>query len=193
MTMTQRPYAPRAPLTTLLFAALVAGCASQPAIESDMGMDNAPDWVNQGTAMLAEDDARIFHGVDSAPPMDSVSLQRSTADDRARAALARSLSSYMEVVADDYQANAGSDDAELSEAQVSRQIRNVTEINLTGARIIARWRDEETGHIHSLARIRLDNVTGTLESVDEMNTGLREHWYSRGESIFDRMAGGDGS
>lgn len=172
---------------------LLAGCASQPTFESDMGMDNAPDWVNQGTAMLTEDDARVFHGVDSAPPMESTSLQRSTADDRARAELARSLTSYMEVVADDYQATAGSDDARLTEDQVSRQIRNVSQINLTGSRIIARWRNEETGDIHSLARIRLDEVTRTLDSVEEMNAPLRDHLYNRGDSVFDRMAGEEGS
>jgi hypothetical protein len=174
-------------------ALLLAGCASQPTIESDLGLENAPDWVNQGTALIFDDDARIFYGVDSAPPMDSLSLQRSTADDRARAEVARSLSTWMEVVAEDYAATAGSGEDALDETQVSRQIRAVSEINLTGARIIARWRDEQTGDIHSLARIRLDEVTQTLGSVQDMNSGLRDHIGQRGPSIFDRMAEGDAS
>lgn len=178
-------------LVGIMFA-LVA-CGGRPAIESDLGIEHAPDWVNEGTAMLIEDDERVFYGVDSASPMSSLSLQRSTADDRARAELARILSSYMEVVADDYRATAGSGDAELSEAQVTRQIRAVSEVNLAGSTIVARWRDEETGDIHSLARIRLDNVTRTLDSVEEMNAGLRDHARGRATRLFDRMIGEEGS
>jgi len=178
-------------LAALAAATLLAvGCASQPTIESDLGLENAPDWVNQGTAMVFDDDARVFYGVDSAPPMDSLSLQRSTADDRARAEVARSLSAWMEVVADDYEATASASESALSEAQVSRQIRAVSEVNLTGTRIIARWRDERSGDIHSLARIHLDEVTATLGSVEDMNAGLRSHIGQRGPSIFDRMAEG---
>ena len=175
------------PATALAALGLLAACSSQPTIESDLGLDNAPDWVNAGTAMVFEEDARVFHGVDSAPPMDSLSLQRSTADDRARAELARSLTAYMEVVADDYRSEAGSGDDSLASEQVSRQIRAVSEVNLTGSRIIARWRDEATGDIHSLARIRLDDVTSTLASVDEMNADLNRHLEREGHSIFDRM------
>ncbi|MEK7206329.1 MAG: hypothetical protein AAB134_00400, partial [Pseudomonadota bacterium] len=90
-----------------MFAALVvAGCAGQTKLESDLGIKGAPEWVNKGTAYVNDKDGRLFHGVGSASAMGDASLQRSTADDRARAEVARIFSSYLDVVSSDYQAAA---------------------------------------------------------------------------------------
>jgi hypothetical protein len=177
-------------VTLLGAAALLAGCAgSGPTqVESDLHIKGAPDWVNEGTAILKTRDGRLFHGVGSAPPMGDRSLQTSTADDRARAELARMLSSYMNVVSHDYTAASGSSEQALPGASVSRQIEAITRVNLTGSRIIGRWRDEKTDIIYALAELDMEQVRGTLERVEDMNAGLRDHITSRGDNIFDGMA-----
>lgn len=171
-------------------AALLAGCAgSGPTrVESDLHIKGAPDWVNEGTAILKARAGRLFHGVGSAPPMGDRSLQTSTADDRARAELARVLSAYLDVVSRDYTAASGSGEQALSTASVSRQIETVTRVNLAGSRIIGRWRDERTDVIYALAELDMEQVRGTLERVEDMNAGLRDHITRQGDNIFDGMA-----
>ncbi|MBK9130096.1 MAG: hypothetical protein IPM20_00430 [Gammaproteobacteria bacterium] len=177
-------------MALLAAVCLLAACAgSGPTrVESDLGIKGAPDWVNEGTAILKTRDGRLFHGVGSAPPMGDRSLQTSTADDRARAEVARVLSSYMNVASQDYTAASVSGDQALPAASVSRQIEAISRVNLAGSRIIGRWRDEKTDIIYALAELDLDQVKDILGRVDDMNAGLREHIREQGDNIFDGMA-----
>ena len=81
---------------------LLTGCSSKTEVDSDLHIKGAPDWVNEGNQMLNDRDGRLFHGIGSAPEMGNLSLQKNTADDRARAELARIFSSYLKVVSNDY-------------------------------------------------------------------------------------------
>lgn len=180
-------YALRVGLVALL-ALAVAACGSLPSVESDLGIEGAPEWVNQGTGLLRDGDSRLFHGVGQAPAMGDRSLQIETADNRARAKLARSLSTYMEVVASDYRARSGEGEQAVDEAGVSRQIEAVTELNLAGARIIGRWRNPETDTVYALAELRLQEVADTTAGMEAMDPGLRDHLQERGGRLFDRTA-----
>ena len=170
---------------------LLAGCSSKTEVESDLHIAGAPDWVNEGNQMLKDRDGRLFHGIGSAPEMGNLSLQKTTADDRARAELARIFSSYMNVVSNDYSAAAGDGDEQLSEQAVTRQIDSLTQLNLTGAKIIGRWRDEDTGTIWSLAELDIKQVKKTLNTAMEMSPALRDFLAKEGDSIFDRMTGAE--
>ena len=173
----------------IVSALLFAGCSSKTVVESDLNIDGAPDWVNEGNQMLNDEDGRLFHGIGSAPPMGDHSLQKNTADDRARAEVARVFSSYLTVASKDYSAAAGQGDEQVSEQAVSRQIDNLTQINLTGAKIIGRWQDEDTGFIWSLAELDLERVQQTLDKAQTMSPALREFLAEQGNSIFDRLTG----
>jgi hypothetical protein len=174
-------------LTTLLV--LLAGCASKTMVESDLHIKGAPDWVNEGTQMLNDKGGRLFHGVGSAPPMGDESLQKSTADERARAEVARIMSSYLTVASNDYSAAASSGGESTGEQSVSRQIDNLTQINLTGAKIIGRWRDKRTGNIYSIAELDLKQMQQTLDKAQQMSPGLRDFLNRNSDTIFDRIAG----
>lgn len=178
----------RMPVFCIAVAVLLAGCAGRTTVESDLHIKGAPDWVNEGTNMLRTRDGRLFHGVGSAPPMGDRSLQTATADNRARAELARALSSYMDVVSQDFTAATGSGEAAVTEASVSRQIENMTRVNLTGSRIIGRWRDERTDIIYALAELDMEEVQSNLQRVRDMNQELRGYIAREGTNIFDRMA-----
>ncbi len=168
---------------------LLAGCSGKTEVESDLKIKGAPDWVNEGNQMLNDRDGRLFHGIGSAPEMGDLSLQKTTADDRARAELARVFSSYLKVVSNDYSASAAAGDSQLSEQAVTRQIDSLTQINLSGAKIIGRWRDENTGAIWSLAELDIEHMKKTLEQAMQMSPGLRDFLSREGDSIFDRMTG----
>ena len=86
----------------------LTSCAGRTKLESDLAIKGAPDWVNKGTNYVNDKDGRLFHGVGSASAMGDASLQRATADDRARAELERIFSSYLDVVSSDYHSAAKS-------------------------------------------------------------------------------------
>ncbi len=165
---------------------LIAACSGNTAVKSDLGLQGAPDWVNEGTNVLKDKNGRLFHGVGSAPAMGDMSLQQSTADERARAEVARVLSSYMDVVSNDYLA--ASPGAGEAQQAVSRQIKNLTKVNLTGARIIGRWRDKKSNVIYSIAELDMQNVKGTLQNVQDMNEGLRNYISANADNIFDKVS-----
>jgi len=174
-----------------LMLALLGGCAGKTMVESDLQIKGAPDWVNEGTNILNNKEGRLFHGVGSAAPMGDDSLQRATADDRARAEVARILSSYLTVVSRDYAASAQSGGEAMNEQSVSRSIENLTRINLTGARIIGRWKDKRSGTVYSIAELDMDHLKKTVSQVELMNPGFGKFIEQQGETIFDRMSKGE--
>ncbi len=182
------PFSRPTGLLLLALLTLLVACSGKTTVESDLGIKGAPDWVNEGTNILKTKNGRLFHGVGSAPPLGDLSLQTSTADNRARAEVARILSSYMEIVSRDYIASGKAGESGFTEQSVSRQIDNITRINLTGVRIIAHWRDKKNGVIYSLAELDMDQVKKILDSVGNMNAGLKQYLDKEGPKIFDRIA-----
>ena len=179
-------------IAKLLIAAaltsVIAACSSTTKVESDLGLKGAPDWVNQGTNILNDKDGRLFHGVGSASPTGDMSLQKAIADDRARAEVARVLSSYMDVVTSDYMAASKAGDTGANEESVSRQIKNLSKINLTGAKIIGSWRDPKSNIIYSIAELDMKNVKATLSGVQDMNSDLKRYIETQADNIFDRVS-----
>ena len=175
-------------LITVVFAALLlAGCSSKTMLESDLGVKGAPDWINEGTQILNDKGGRLFHGVGQAPQMGDQSLQISTADNRARAEVARILSSYIDVVNRDYGSASGSGQEMVSQQSISRQIESLTKTNLSGAEIIGHWRDKKSGIVYAIAELDLDQVKRIVASNQEMNKDFGSFFETHGENLFDRQ------
>ncbi len=169
------------------FSLLIFGCSGKTLVESDLGMSGAPDWVNQGTQYLNNNKGRLFHGVGEAPVMGDVSLQKSTADNRARAEVARILSSYLDVASHDYGTASGTGKNATNQQSVSREIQNISKINLSGARIIGRWKDKKTGTIYSLAELDMKYVNEVIKNVNHMNQNLQRYINKHANNIFDKV------
>jgi hypothetical protein len=116
------------------------------------------------------------------------SLQRSTADDRARAEVARIFSSFMDVVSDDYVASTGTRADASAEQAVSRQIKAVTKLNLSGSKIIGRWKDARTNLVYSISELDLKHIKNTVQGVKDMNPDLRRYIDRNAENIFDKVS-----
>lgn len=175
-------------LSVAFFALAISACSSTTQVESDLGLKGAPDWVNKGTNVLNDKGGRLFHGVGSASPMGDMALQKSAADDRARAEVARILSSYMDVVSSDYLSSAKGSGASVSEEAVSRQIKSLTKVNLAGARIIGSWRDTKSNIIYSIAELDMKQVKSTVAGTQDMNVDLKRYIETSADNIFDRVA-----
>jgi hypothetical protein len=171
----------------VLTAGLLTACGSRTTVESNLGIKGAPDWVNKGSQALNDQSGRLIQGIASAPGMNDLSLQTSTADDRARAEVARVLSSYMKVVSQDYGASANTGADQQSEQSVSRQIQAITEQNVSGARIIAHWKDPQNGTIWSLAELDMKQVKDMVAGSKDMNAGFQNYFASHADNLFDNM------
>ncbi|MDH5445361.1 MAG: LPP20 family lipoprotein [Gammaproteobacteria bacterium] len=172
-------------------ALLLGACSSKTMVESDLDIAGAPDWVNKGTQFLNDRGGRLFHGVGEAPKVGSNSLQKSTADNRARTEVARIFSSFMDAVSTDYTSAASSGGSGVSEQALSQQIKSVTKVNLSGVKIIARWKDKKTNIIYSLAELDLEKVKGTVNTTKNMNSDLKRYISSNSANIFDKMSTGE--
>ena len=170
-------------ISVLILALVLGACSSKTMIESDMGLSDAPDWVNEGTQAVKDDDGRLIHGLGMAPAMGDVSLQKATADNRARAEIARVLSTYVDAVIKDYTASTG-DDADLN---VERDIRSTTQLALSGARILGHWKDEDTGDVYAFAELDMDAVTRTLETATSLSEAFKGHYKDNADANFDRF------
>lgn len=174
----------------LFMATTLVACSSRTTVESNLGIKGAPDWVNKGSQALNDQNGRLIHGIGSAPNMNDQSLQSSTADDRARTEVARVLNSFMHVVTQDYSASAGSGTDQQNSQSVSRQIQNLTDQNVSGARIIGRWVDPKTGTQWSLAEFDMKQMKDMVNGAQDMNAGFRDYFNAHADNLFDSMAKG---
>jgi len=175
-------------IITLLTLLLLAACSSKTVVESDLGISGAPDWVNEGTQYLNDNGGRLFHGVGQAPIMGDASLQLSTADNRARAEVARILSSYLDVMSNDYTAASGSGETAVNQQSVSRQIRNLSKVNLSGVKIIGHWKHAKTNAVYAIAELDLEKVKQTTGVVENMNGDLQRYISNHSDNIFDNVS-----
>ena len=174
-----------------LIAFTFSACSSRTVVESDLGIKGAPDWVNEGRQALKDGDKRFFRGIGSAPTMNDMSLQKNTADNRARAELAQIFSSYMDVVASDYSAAASDTETTYNEQAVSRSIKNITKLNLVGAKIIARWKDKKAGTIYSLAEMDMKQFKTIASAAKDMSPELKAFIEKEADNIFDSINTGN--
>ena len=171
----------------LVAAGMLAACSSTQ-LKGDLGIKGAPDWVNEGTQVVNDKGGRLIHGVGMAPAMNDLSLQTSTADDRARAEVARVLNSFMHVMTQDFSsASAGSEDQQT----ISRQIQNITDQNLSGVQIIRHWKNEKDGSVWSIAELDLKQVKDMVANSKDMNSGFRDFFGAHADNVFDSMPKGD--
>ena len=150
----------------LLVSLLVlAACSGSPKIESDLGISGAPDWVNEGTQAVDNDKGRFIYGVAFAPPLNDESLQTSTADNRARAEVARVVSTYIDSTINDYSSSSG-DDASMS---IEQTINGLTQTVLNGSKVKGRWRDKNTNNIWTFVEMDMKALDDAIATSNKLS------------------------
>lgn len=170
-------------IITAVMVALLTACGGTPTIESDMGIKGAPDWVNEGTQAVENPGGRYLYGVGFAPPMNDEALQRSTADNRARAELARIVSTYIDSTLNDYAASSGGG----ASNSIDQSIRSTTHTVLNGATIKGRWRDPRTGVIHSFAEMDMKNLDSAIASAAKLSAQFKQYYQNNATANFRRF------
>ncbi len=172
-------------LITVLLTA--SGCSSKQSsadIETDMKLAGAPAWVNQGTNAISNEEGRLIHGVGSAPSMGDLSLQKATADNRARAEIARVMSTFIDSTIADFSASNG----ESFDMSVDKTLKSSTRAALSGAVIIGSWRSTESGELFSFAELDLEKLETSINNADKINQSFKDYSKQNLEANFDRFS-----
>ncbi len=164
-------------------AFLIIGCSGNETIESDLGIKGGPDWVNEGTQAVSDKDGQLIQGIGMAPPMNDPSLQKSTADNRARAEVARVLSTFIDSTINDYTSSNGSSNT----SNVERDIRSVTQLALSGTIIKGNWKDKRTGNIYSFAEMDMEKLDAAIGAATNMNNNFKNYFSKNANANFDRF------
>jgi hypothetical protein len=168
---------------------LVVACAGQTKVESDLSIKGAPDWVNEGTQAVSDKNGRLIQGVGSAPNLGDPALQKATADNRARAEIARVLSSYLDVAMNDFlTSSSGQDTGEaVAESSIQQQINSISQVVLNGSKILGNWKDKRTDIIYSFAELDLKQVQDVVAANRNMSEDLKRYLAVQGSAVFDHF------
>ncbi|ROS01141.1 hypothetical protein EDC56_1569 [Sinobacterium caligoides] len=164
-------------------AMFLVACSSETKIDSDLYIKGAPDWVNEGTQAISSDDGRLIHGVGMSAQVGDESLQKSVADNRARAEVARILSTSVDAQSGDYTSASGG----VANSLVNREINTQTQLALKGVKIIGRWRNRDTGDIYSAAEMDLDQLEDAIKRAANLSEGVKAQFIKDANLQFDRF------
>ena len=150
---------------------------------------NPPDWVIKGSGAFKDSKGKAFYGVGSATGIKNFSLQRETADNRARNDIAKVFEFYTKSLMKDYQASttAGDFKATAEEQNVEEAIKTVTSATLTGVMIIDHWEHEGREELFSLARLDLESFKSNLDQHKELSNEVRKAVKERADKLHEEL------
>ena len=151
-------------LLVLVIGFALAGCASKPSVGS---ASDVPPWLND----LPPDD--VIWGIGQAK-QSSVSMSMTIAESRARAAIARELQTKVQQMIEDYNMDAGNVKNQANASMQQNIMRQVINIDVSGARIIQRWQGKD-GMWWFLAEMKRADAKKQMESI----LGNEEAAYSQ--------------
>jgi hypothetical protein len=164
---------------------VVAGCATTPTMET-----KGPNWIMKGSG--AFDDAeigKVFYGVGVVSGIKNKALARSAADDRARAEIAKTLETYVAVLAKDYMASttAGDMSASTEEQHVEQALKTFSKTTLNGAVIVDRWENPLDGSFYSLCKLDLVAFNEALNKYNELDSKVRDFVRNNSEKLHKQL------
>ncbi|MEE8479850.1 MAG: LPP20 family lipoprotein [Desulfobacterales bacterium] len=163
----------------------IAGCASAPPKKAFRG----PEWVWKGSGAFDIDKGKVFYGVGMASGIKNKALLRTTADNRARAEIAKTLETYVAVLAKDYMASttAGDMSASSEEQHVENALKTFSKTTLHGATIVDRWLDPEDGTFYSLCELDMFAFKDALDKHKELDSKVRDYVRENAEKMHGEL------
>ena len=148
-----------------------------------------PKWVQKGSGVYNEKDSKAFYGVGSVVGVRNEPLAWDTAENRARAEIAKTFETYTGYLMRDYAASttAGDFTCNTEEQNVERAVKTVTTATLSGVRPIERYKDEKTNTYYVLTKLSLEDMKNNLEQAKELNAQVRDFVRKNADKMFDRL------
>ena len=176
-----RIYQPRA-VSFLFFAAVTVVLAA---------CSGTPKWVDKGGGYMSGKDSKAFYGVGAVTGIRNEPLAKETADNRARADLAKYVDTYTAYLMRDYAASttAGNFAKTSEEQNVERAVKTFVSAHVSGVQVVDRWeKDEKSGKVtYSLAKMDLASFKENVGQMKELNEAARDFVRKNAERAFDRL------
>ena len=151
----------------------------------------SPKWVSKGGGYMSEKDRKAFYGVGAVTGIRNEPLAKETADNRARADLAKYVDTYTSYLMRDYAASTTAGDFTKAgeEQHIERALKTFVSAHLSGVQVVDRWeRDEKHGRtVYSLAKMDLASFKENLGQMRELNAAARDFVRKNAEQAFDRL------
>jgi hypothetical protein len=169
-------------------AFLMTGCASSPAPTADTAAAG-PEWVMKGSGAFDVDGSKVFYGVGAASGIKNKALLRQTADNRARAEIARTMEIYVANLTKDYMASTTAGDmSESSEEQhVETALKTFTKATLHGTQIVDRWMDPADGSMYALCELDMLAFKEALDNYKELDEKVRDYVRDNADRMHDEL------
>ncbi len=177
----------------ILFLSSVFGCAGtkkEAAVAPPAQPVSAePEWVRKGAGAFLNKGDKAFYGVGAVSGVMNKPLARTTADNRARAEIAKVFETYSASLMRDYAASTTAGDFKKTseEQNIEQAVKTFSAATLSGVVIIDHWTDPQDNTIYSLARLDLENFKETLNKMKELNAEVRDFVRKNAEKAFEKL------
>lgn len=143
-----------------------------------------PDWVLRGSGAFGGEEGRVFYGVGLVSGIKNHALARTTAENRARAEIAKTFEVYSASLMKDYMASttAGDMSASSEEQHVEQAIKTFSAVTLSGVVIANIWHHPD-GTVYALARLDLDSFTNNLDKMNELSDKVRDYVRKNADKV----------
>ena len=154
-----------------------------------VGCGGPPTWVKEGSGAMNEAGDKAIYGVGSVIGIKNEPLAWETAENRARAELAKSFRTYTAYLMRDYAASTNASDftTATEEQNVERAVKTFTAVTLRGVRHIDRYKDEEKAAYSVLAKLSFKDMQEALTQAQELDPEVRGFVQKNGERLFERL------
>ncbi|HEX2056106.1 MAG TPA: hypothetical protein VHF07_06415, partial [Nitrospiraceae bacterium] len=148
-----------------------------------------PTWVKKGSGAYNEKSDKSFYGVGSVVGVRNEPLAWDTAENRARAEIAKTFETYTAYLMRDYAASttAGDFTRNSEEQNVERAIKTFSAVTLNGVKPIDRYKDDKTGTYYVLTKLSLEDMKNNLDQAKELNSQVRDYVRKNADRLFERL------
>jgi hypothetical protein len=148
-----------------------------------------PTWVKKGSGAYNEKSDKSFYGVGSVVGVRNEPLAWDTAENRARAEIAKTFETYTAYLMRDYAASttAGDFSRNSEEQNVERAIKTFSAVTLNGVKPIDRYKDDKTSTYYVLTKLSLEDMKNNLDQAKELNSQVRDYVRKNADRLFERL------
>jgi hypothetical protein len=176
-------------ITALFIVVLFSGCSStSEKTRVIVGDYQPPDWVNKGSGAFKDSNEKVFYGVGLADGMKNLSLQRTTADDRAIANVATQISSVVKRLKKDYESITAAGQDTTERENVDNAMKLLVNETVSGAKIIDHWEHPGKNVLYALARVELNTLQKKIETHKELSDESRDVIKKKADNLHEEMA-----
>jgi phenylalanyl-tRNA synthetase beta subunit len=145
--------------------------------------------VKKGSGAYNEKSDKSFYGVGSVVGVRNEPLAWDTAENRARAEIAKTFETYTAYLMRDYAASttAGDFTRNSEEQNVERAIKTFSAVTLNGVKPIDRYKDDKTGTYYVLTKLSLEDMKNNLDQAKELNSQVRDYVRKNADRLFERL------